>query len=181
MTQGCDVFFKVPETLHTNINLGGHSTAKKKKIPVNKTLNPIKTHLRMDSCENELSQSIVRPISKQKSHNNSNNSNNMTERELLNVLSEKSDNKRKKKLDLPEKYAKIYDDLHKDKIEILDLGGAFLGDNQILAISELFPHSKNKLKQVKLMNNKISDDIFAELMSRCRSVTSVNLSYNCLT
>ena len=39
----------------------------------------------------------------------------MTERELLNVLNEKSDNKRRKKLDLPEKYAKVYDDLMKDK------------------------------------------------------------------
>ena len=85
----------------------------------------------------------------------------MTERELLYVLNEKSDNKKKKKLDLSEKYAKIYDDLYKDKLEIIDLGGGFLGDNTILAISELFPYSRGKLKQVKLMNNKITDDIFA--------------------
>ena len=31
------------------------------------------------------------------------------------------------------------------------------------------------------MNNKISDDIFAELISRCRNVSSLNLSYNTLT
>ena len=31
------------------------------------------------------------------------------------------------------------------------------------------------------MNNKISDDVFAELISRCRNVTSLNLSYNGLT
>lgn len=64
---------------------------------------------------------------------------------------------------------------------MLDLGGGFLGDNTILSICELFPFSRGKLKQVKLMNNKISDDIFAELIGRCRSVSSLNLSYNTLT
>ena len=55
----------------------------------------------------------IHPSSKPKSQNNSNN---MTERELLNVLNEKSDNRRKKKLDLSEKYAKVYDDLLKDRV-----------------------------------------------------------------
>ena len=81
-TQGPDIFFKGPDNLRNAMNMG-QSTQKKKKVPVNKTLNP-KMHVKMDLCENELSQSIVRPISKQKS--NTNNSNHLTERELLYVL-----------------------------------------------------------------------------------------------
>ena len=41
----------------------------------------------------------------------------------------------KKKLDLPEKYMKHYDEFCKDKVDILDFGGAFLGDQTILAIT----------------------------------------------
>lgn len=59
----------------------------------------------------------------------------MTERELLNVLNEKSDNKKRKKIDLPEKYSKVYEDLQKDRLDVVDLGGAFLGDSKVLAIS----------------------------------------------
>ncbi len=40
----------------------------------------------------------------------------MTERELLSVLNEKCENKKKKKIELPEKYLKIYEDLQKDKL-----------------------------------------------------------------
>jgi hypothetical protein len=63
---------------------------------------------------------------------------------------------------------------------VLDLGGAFLGDSLILAISEWFP-TRGRLRTVKLMNNKISDDCLPELLGRCRQVGSLNLSYNCLT
>ena len=34
----------------------------------------------------------------------------------MNVLGERSDNKKKKKLDLPDKYMNIYEDLQKDKL-----------------------------------------------------------------
>ena len=54
------------------------------------------------------------------------------EREILSVLNE---NKKKKKLNLPEKYMKHYDVFCKDKVDILDFGGAFLGDQTILAIT----------------------------------------------
>ena len=47
MTAGSDIFFKVPEGLSTNINIGRQSTTTKKKVPVNKTLNPSKTFGRM--------------------------------------------------------------------------------------------------------------------------------------
>ena len=68
--------------------------------------------------------------------------------------------KKKKKLDLPEKYNKIYDQLQKDQLDVLDLGGAFLGESTILKIVELIP-TRNRLKSVKLMNNKLGDDSFA--------------------
>lgn len=42
--------------------------------------------------------------------------------------------KRRKKLELPDKYAKIYDELQKDNLDVLDLGGAFLGDATVCAI-----------------------------------------------
>lgn len=102
------------------------------------------------------------------------------DKECPTPLLEKNDNRRKKKIDMPEKYMKLYDDLLKDKVEILDFGGAFLGNNNILSISELF-HSSLKLKQIKLMNNKITDDIFPELLSKCTNVFSLNLSFNSLT
>lgn len=114
---------------------------------------------------------------------NANSSSHTTERELLNVLNEKSENKsekKRRKIDLPEKYQKVYEELLKDKLEVLDLGGAFLGDNLILAVSEWFP-TRGRLRTVKLMNNKISDECLPELLARCRQVGSLNLSYNCLT
>ncbi len=65
-------------------------------------------------------------------------------------------------------------------MDILDLGGAGLGDQTVLSISELF-ESRNKLKTVKLMNNKLTDDAFPEILVRCRNTFSLNLSYNNLT
>jgi hypothetical protein len=50
----------------------------------------------------------------------------------------------------------MYDDLLKNKVDVIDFGGAFLGDQTIIAISELFP-SRDHLKSVKLMNNKLTD------------------------
>lgn len=63
---------------------------------------------------------------------------------------------------------------------MLDLGGAFLGEPNILIISELFT-SRCKLRMVKLMNNKLTDESFPEIISRCRFIASINLSYNLIT
>ena len=65
-------------------------------------------------------------------------------------------------------------------MDILDLGGAGLGDSAILTISELIP-SRSRLKSVKLMNNKLTDDVLPELLTRCQRIHSLNLSYNCFT
>jgi hypothetical protein len=127
----------------------------------------------MQSATRQVTGSMSKPSS-------TNNSNFTTERELLSVLNERNDNKRKKRIELPEKYAKVYDDLCKDKLDVLDLGGACLGESTLLHISEFFP-SRNRLKSVKLMSNKISDELFPELVSRCTHVYSLNLSYNLLT
>lgn len=75
---------------------------------------------------------------------------------------------------------KIYDELQKDNLDVLDLGGAFLGDTLVFKISEIIP-TRNKLKTVKFMNNKITDEIFPELLIRCTNVNTLNLSYNNLT
>lgn len=89
-------------------------------------------------------------------------------------------NKRRKKLELPEKYSKIYEELQKDNLDILDLGGAYLGDATVSTIIELVP-SRTRLKGVKLMNNKLSDDIIALLIQNCKKVGTLNLSYNHFT
>jgi hypothetical protein len=65
--------------------------------------------------------------SKHNSKTKSINSSNHTEREFINMLSQQQNKKKNKKLELPEKYAKIYDELLKDNLEVLDLGGASLG------------------------------------------------------
>lgn len=73
----------------------------KPKPSMNKTLYPpraSKSKL-LENSENCMGESTARLRSKPKSNNNS--SNHMTERELLNVLNEKSDNKKRKKIELP--------------------------------------------------------------------------------
>jgi len=47
----------------------------------------------------------------------------------------------------------------------------------VLLISDLFP-SRSHLKVVKLMNNRITDEIFVDLVSKCIGVTSLNLGGN---
>ena len=100
-------------------------------------------------------ESASKPFPRNKSINSSNH----TEKEFINMLTQAQE-KKKKKLDLPEKYNKIYDQLQKDQLDVLDLGGAFLGESTILKIVELIP-TRNRLKSVKLMNNKLGDDSFA--------------------
>ena len=68
----------------------------------------------------------------------------------------------------------------KDRVDVLDLGGAFLGDATILNIAELIP-TRTRLKSVKLMNNKITDEVLPELVLSCKRIHSLNLSYNCLS
>jgi len=41
--------------------------------------------------------------------------------------------------------------------------------------------TRNKLKSAKLMNNKITDEAFPELLDNCKHLCSLNLSYNALT
>jgi Ran GTPase-activating protein (RanGAP) involved in mRNA processing and transport len=128
----------------------------------------------------EFNPALSRSRLNNKSRTKSTHNQSQSEREGT-VLGERNDNLlKRKKLELPEKYLRVYEELMKDRLEVVDLGGAFLGESTVLAISDLFP-SRAKLRTAKLMNNKIGDDAFPELLARCRHLTSLNLSYNLLS
>lgn len=78
------------------------------------------------------------------------------------------------------KSARLLEELRGDKLDVLDLGGAELGDGAVQMFSEVWGECA-KLKNIKLMNNKISDEIFPMLISQCHNISSLNLSYNQLT
>lgn len=65
---------------------------------------------------------------------------------------------------------------------MIDFGGAELGDHNILGICEYIEKS-SKLRTLKLVRNKITDDIMHELLNACfcAKVTSLNLGQNQLT
>lgn len=44
--------------------------------------------------------------------------------------------KRRRKLDVPEKYKQILEDLKNDRCEVIDFGGAELGDTNISILCE---------------------------------------------
>lgn len=46
------------------------------------------------------------------------------------------DNKKKKKIEIPEKYKQVFQDLKNDRCEVIDFGGAELGDQNVLALCE---------------------------------------------
>ena len=55
-----------------------------------------------------------------------------TNREVLGPV----ENKKRKKIDIPEKYKQVFEDLKSDKCEVIDFGGAELGDQNVLALCE---------------------------------------------
>lgn len=90
--------------------------------------------------------------------------------------------KKKKKIDLPEKYRQTLEDLKNDRCEVIDFGGAELGDANIQAICEYIQKS-TKLRNLKLVRNKITDEVMKDLLNACfcSKVTSLNLGQNSLT
>lgn len=44
------------------------------------------------------------------------------------------DNKKKRKIDIPDKYKQVFEDLKNDRCEVIDFGGAELGDQNILGL-----------------------------------------------
>lgn len=96
------------------------------------------------------------------------------------TLVERVANKKGKKLELPEKYRQLVEDIGNDRCELADFGGAELGDQAVLQLCELFVNCR-KLRVLKLFKNRINDDIFGELIYACRNINAVNLGQNNLT
>lgn len=96
------------------------------------------------------------------------------------------DNQKKKKLGklelLPEKFKGIIDDLKNDRAETIDLTAADCGDSNIFTICPFIRKSK-KLKVLKLIKNKLTDECLPELLLALSesNVISLNLSQNLIT
>lgn len=71
------------------------------------------------------------------------------------------------------------DSLYADTIDILDLTNAELGDNIILQICEFIPGTK--IKTVKFIRNKLTDDILIKILPMLTNVITLNLSQNNFT
>lgn len=74
--------------------------------------------------------------------------------------------RKKKKIKLPEKYEIVVEDLRNDKCETIDLGGAELGDAIIVQLCDYIRCTK-KLKCLKLVRNKLSNDSLQAIVEAC--------------
>jgi len=74
------------------------------------------------------------------------------------------------------------EDLRCDRADCVDLTNAELGDVIVLQLCDYIRNS-TKLRSLKLVRNKISDEIFPHLMEACTEsrLTSLNLGQNLLT
>ena len=104
----------------------------------------------------------------------------------LNALQIGLENQKKKKVgkleQVAEKFKGIVDDLKNDRAETIDLTGADLGDANVSSLCPYIKKSK-KLKVLKLIKNKLTDDCIPELLISLADskVSSLNLSQNLLT
>lgn len=71
------------------------------------------------------------------------------------------------------------DSLYADTTETLDLTNAELGDNAVSQICSYLPGSK--VKTVKLIRNKLTDDGLERILPSMENVVTLNLSQNALT
>jgi len=69
--------------------------------------------------------------------------------------------------------------LYNDTLDVLDLTNAELGDSTILQICEFLRGTK--VRTVKFIRNKLSDDVIPKLMSSMHCVVTLNLGQNLLT
>lgn len=92
------------------------------------------------------------------------------------------DNRKKRKLKIPEKYEAVFDDLKADRMECIDFTNAELGDAILIQLVE-YIRSSTKLRTVKLIRNKLSDECLPHLLDACREsrIVSLNLGQNALT
>lgn len=93
-----------------------------------------------------------------------------------------NDQKKKKKLKIPEKYEAIVEDLRCDRTDCVDLTNAELGDAIIISLCD-YIRNTSKLRTLKLIRNKLTDEAFAHILEACSEskVTSLNLGQNLLT
>lgn len=69
--------------------------------------------------------------------------------------------------------------LYNDSLDVLDLTNAELGDNVIVQICEFLRGTK--VRSVKLIRNKLSDEVIPRIMFSLGSIITLNLSQNNLT
>jgi Ran GTPase-activating protein (RanGAP) involved in mRNA processing and transport len=93
-----------------------------------------------------------------------------------------NENKRRKRVDVPEKYKNVLEDLKNDRAETIDFGGAELGDQVIIALCDYIAKSV-KVRNLKLVRNKLTDEAMYDILSACfkSKITSLNLGQNFFT
>lgn len=93
-----------------------------------------------------------------------------------------SEIRKKKKIKVPEKYDAIVEDLRNDRCQTIDLGGAELGDAVIISLCD-FIRCSQKLKILKLVRNKLTNDSLQPIIEACveAGVVSLNLGQNLMT
>lgn len=90
--------------------------------------------------------------------------------------------RKRRKIEVSEKYKGTIDDLRYDRAEIIDLTGAEIGDNNVLALSDFIKKSR-RLRVLKLIKNRLTDECLSELLQSIKdsNVISLNLSQNSLS
>ena len=73
----------------------------------------------------------------------------------------------------------MLEQLYNDQLELLDLTNAELGDSTVLQICEFLRGTK--VKSVKLIRNKLTDDAILKMLYALGNVVTLNLSQNMLT
>lgn len=95
---------------------------------------------------------------------------------------DKAERPPKKKLKLikvPEKIQKILEQLYNDSLDVLDLTNAELGDSVVVQICQFLRGTK--VRSVKFIRNKLSDEVIPRMMFALGSIITMNLSQNNLT
>lgn len=96
-----------------------------------------------------------------------------------NILTPPLPTKRKSKLKLPEKYEKVYESILNDTTEVADFTNAELGDQVMAQILESL--KGKKVKTLKLIRNKLTDEGMDKVWPYLENVITLNLSQNNLT
>lgn len=77
------------------------------------------------------------------------------------------ESKKRRKIEVGEKFKGIIEDIKNDRAETIDLTGAELGDNNVSGLCFYLRKTK-KLRILKLTKNKLSDECLNELVMSLR-------------